>query len=361
MPVTISDVAKRAGVSATTVSLCFKEGTRISDVTRNKVLGVAREIGYVPNEFARRLRLGRSRLIVLIVPEIDTPFISDIVSTVEETLASDGYHVLIFSTFRNIDLEKRAVQAAMELSVEGVIIAACEKENENLAQLRESGCPVIFIDSIPITKEDSNYVVNDISAAGSLGTEYLLRLGHSNMLLINGPEQHRHFSSFKHLAGAFWNTLDKHEIAPDQRLIINQGLYIEDGYKAVEKALADNLDFSAVFAVSDWVALGAIQCLERHGFRVPEDVSVLGIDNISVASLDRIALTTIEMYNPHSSKESMGYAAAQMLLKVLRSENPAACQNKSVVFKPKLVFRNSCRQHESAQNNKRQISSELGT
>ncbi|MHB1459520.1 MAG: LacI family DNA-binding transcriptional regulator, partial [Armatimonadota bacterium] len=123
MPVTILDVAKTAGVSPSTVSLCFKGKTRISDSTRKRVLEIAREIGYVPNQFARRLRLGKSKLIVLIVPEIDTPFISDIVTTVEKTLAVDGYHVLVFSTFRNIELEKRAVQAAMELSVEGVIIA----------------------------------------------------------------------------------------------------------------------------------------------------------------------------------------------------------------------------------------------
>lgn len=343
MTVTILDVAKRAGVSATTVSLCFKGRTRISEDTRQRVLDVAREIGYVPNQFARRLRLGKSKLIVLIVPEIDTPFISDIVTTVDKTLASDGYHVLIFSTFRNIDLEKRAVQAAMELSVEGVIIAACEEENENLQHLRDSGCPIVYIDSLPRDCEQCDYVMNDLSTAGSLGTEYLLRLGHKNVLLINGQERHKDFSSFKFLTEAYSSTLDKHGIALDKRLIINQGLYIEDGFKAIERALADNVEFSAVFAVSDWVALGAIQCLERHGYRVPEDVSVLGIDNIEVAGLDRIGLTTIEMYNPHSEKASIGKEAAQMLLKSLASDNPLTHKSSNVVFKPRLVFRNSCR------------------
>ncbi|MHB1459266.1 MAG: LacI family DNA-binding transcriptional regulator [Armatimonadota bacterium] len=343
MTVTILDVAERAGVSATTVSLCFKGKTRISNATRQRVLETARQIGYVPNQFARRLRLGKSKLIVLIVPEIDTPFISDIVSTVEKTLADDGYHVLIFSTFRSIDLEMRAVQAAMELSVEGVIIAACEKENENLKQLHESQCAVIYIDSTPSDGEQSSYVINDIGSAGALGTEYLLRLGHHNVLLINGSEEHINFSSFRLLAEAYNSTLDKHGIIPDQRLIVNQGLYIDDGFKAVEKALADNVEFSSVFAISDLVALGAIQCLERHGYRVPEDVSVLGIDNIEVANLDRIGLTTIEMYNPHVDNKSIGHAAAQMLVQVIASGDPATCESRHVVFKPRLVFRNSCR------------------
>lgn len=345
MKVTISDVAERSGVSTTTVSLCYKEGSRVSNATRQKVLAAAREIGYVPNQFARRLRLGKSKLIVLIVPEIDTPFISDIVTTVEETLARDGYNVVVFSTFRDIDLEKKAVQAAMELSVEGVIVAACEKYNENLEHLRRSTCPVVFVDSIPSDSFEGNYVINDMTAAGGLGTEYLLRLGHRDILLINGPEHHKHFSSFKHLADAYNAMLDKYEIGPSQHMIVNTGLYIEDGFKAIERALAEDLSFSAVFAVSDWVALGAIQCLERHGYRVPDDVSVLGIDNIAAAGLDRINLTSIEMYNPYSSKQTMGCAAARMLLQAIQSEDASSCKGKSIVFKPRLVFRNSCKQH----------------
>jgi len=343
LAVSILDVAEHAGVSSTTVSLCFKGKTRISEATRERVLKVAREIGYVPNEFAKRLRSGRSKLIVLIVPEIDTPFISDIVTTVEETLASDGYHVLIFSTFRNIELEKRAVQAAMEMNVEGVIVAACERENENLQQLCKSGCPVVYIDSLPGENECNDYVINDIAAAGCLGTEHLLRLGHRNILLVNGPEQHRNFSSFRLLAEAYGATLGKYGIAVDPRLIIYQGLYIDDGVRAIEKAFADNVEFSAVFAIDDWVALGTIQCLERHGYRVPDDVSVLGIDNIAVGNLDRVALTTIEMYNPRVNKDSIGYAGARMLLRVIASNDKSALPSKPVVFKPRLVFRNSCR------------------
>lgn len=343
MAVTISDVAKRAKVSATTVSLCFKDDTRISEPTRQRVLGVAKEIGYVPNQFARRLRSGQSKLIALIVPEIDTPFISDMVITVEEALARDGYHVLVFSTFRNIDLEKRAVRAATELSVEGVIIAACEEENDNLRRLSDTGRPIVYIDSLPGKGMPRNCVINDLAGAGRLGTEHLLRQGHTGILLINGPDKHRDFSSFRLLAQSYTDTLERHGLGPEHRTVINEGLYIQDGSNAIERALADNLEFSAVFAVSDWVALGAIQCLERHGRRVPQDVSVMGIDNIAVAELDRISLTTIEMYEPGAGGETMGNAAAGMLLRMIASNNSAESA-KEIIFKPRLVFRSSCRQ-----------------
>lgn len=346
MAVTILDVAKRAGVSATTVSLCFKGRTRISDSTRQKVLETAREIGYVPNQFARRLRLGRSKLIALIVPEIDTPFISDIVTTVENKLAGDGYNVLIFSTYRDCDLEGRAVQAAMELSVEGVIIAACEVESEALRHLCEGECPVVYIDSIPANEGQCGYVINDMTATGHLGTEHLLRLGHKRILLVNGPERQRHFSSFKHITDAYNAALSKHGMDLDERLIAWEGMYIDDGFKAVERALDSGLEFTAVFAISDLVALGAIQCLESHGLRVPDDVSVLGIDNSAMAGLDRISLTTIETYNPNAHGESMGDAAARMLLHVLESGDMSAHKGEPVVFKPRLVLRGSCRQLE---------------
>jgi len=350
MTVTISDVAERAGVSATTVSLSFKKGTRISEATRQRVLKAARDVGYIPNQFARRLRLGRSKLIALIVPEIDTPFISDIVTTVENKLAVDGYNVLIFSTFRDCDLERRAAQAAMELSVEGVIVAACEGENDGLRQMCESECPVVYIDSIPKREGQCGYVINDMTATGCIGTEYLLRLGHRRILLVDGPERHRDFSSFRRIAEAYQATLEKHGLDYDPRLVVSQGLYIDDGFKAVERALDEDVEFTAVFAISDWVALGAIQCIESHGLRVPDDVSVLGIDNSAMAGLNRVNLTTIEMYNPHGNGESMGDAAARMLLQVLGSGGGEAHVCESVVFKPRLVLRGSCRQLDPARS-----------
>lgn len=343
MNVTISDVARIAGVSATTVSLCYREGSRISDNTRERVLQIAREIGYIPNQFAKRLRMGRSKLIALIIPEIDTPFISSIVASVEKAVSSKGYNVLVFSTFRDCKREKEAVQAARELNVEGLIVAACEKQNEDLQQVCEAQCPVVYVDSIPFDEKHCGCVINDISAVGTLGTSYLNRLGHRNILLINGPEKYKDFSSFRILEESYSNTLKENQLTPDPGLIIYEGLYINDGSNAIEKALADSLDFTAVFAISDWVALGAIECLERHGYRVPEDISVLGIDNIEIAGLDRIGLTTIETYNPHSSAETMGTAAARILLSAISSEESSMC-NDQVVFKPRLVFRSSCRQ-----------------
>jgi LacI family transcriptional regulator len=304
------------------------------------VRAVAAQLGYVPNQFARRLRSGKSRLIGLLVAEVYTPFMAEIIAGVESEIVEQGYNVLVFSTFRDIEIEKRVVQSVCELMVEGIIVAACEEENPLLRQLCENRFPLVYLDSRP-PLPDCAYVMNDMEAVARLGMEYLLRLGHRRILLVNGEERIKSFSAFAALENEYRAALQESGVAPDDALIRYHGITLRDGYDAVQSALEEGVEFSAVFAVSDHVALGVIECLEAHGKKVPDDVSVLGIDNSEISGLSRIGLSTIETYHKTSGKEDMGTLAAHSLLEMIGQEGSTPAP--PIILKPRLVRRHSCR------------------
>ncbi len=341
MAVTIADVARDAEVSETTVSLCFRKGSRISASTRTHVRSVAAQLGYVPNQFARRLRSGKSRLIALLVAEVYTPFMAEIVAGVESAIVENGYNVLVFSTLRDIEIEKRVLQSVCELMVEGIIVAACEEENPLLRQLCASRFPLVHLDSQP-PLPGCAYVMNDMEAIARLGTEHLLELGHRRILLVNGEARNKSFSAFSGLESGYRTALEKVDVVPDPELIRYHGIAMRDGYAAVQRALEQNVDFSAVFAVSDYVALGVIECLEANGKKVPEDIAVLGIDNSEVSGLSRIGLSTIESQYKTSGKADMGTLAAQSLLEMIECGGSTPAHE--IILKPRLVPRQSCKQ-----------------
>jgi len=349
----------------TTVSLCFQEGSRISGKTRKKVLEAAREIGYVPNQFARRLRSGKSRLIGLVVTEADTAFVADIIAGVEQTVAAKGYNVLVFSTYRDINTERNVVRAAYEMMAEGLIVAACEEQNSVLQHLSEIDYPIVYVDSVPpgskgayvtdatdtitatgeLTNEPvqfSAYVINDMEAIARLGIEHLLSLGHKDILIINGQEMYKNFSSFSRLENAYRSVYEQNGIKVREELLRYGGAYIKDGCSTICRVLDEGIKFSAVFAISDMVALGVIEGLERRGLRVPNDVSVIGVDDSEVSSLKRIGLTTISTCQNDSGKQNMGVIAANMLMEMLIPEN-SQTQIQNVILKPNLILRDSCK------------------
>ncbi len=338
--VTVADVARVAKVSATTVSLCFQEESRISEKTRGHVLGVASQLGYVPNQFARRLRAGKTRLIALLVAEMHSPSIIDIISGVERIGIENNYNVLVFNTFRNIEIERRIVQSVSELNVEGIIVMASEEENPKLLQLAQERFPLVYLNSLPPLTHRS-HIIYDMEAISRMAMEYLLRLGHRRILLVNSEESSKNFSSFALLEREYRRILEQEDIPFDPALIRYSGTTIQDGQAAVEAALSDGVEFSAVLAICDEAALGAIECLESHGKKVPEDVSVLGIDNIDISALSRIGLTTIAIENTTSQEKNLGVIAARALLAEIEQGEEATTI--SIALKPRLAERRSCR------------------
>lgn len=342
MGVTVGDVAEAAKVSATTVSLCFQEESRISAKTRQRVLKVAEKLGYVPNQFARRLRSGKSQLIALLVAEMHSPSIIEIISGVERACIEHGYNALVFNTFRDIEVEKKVVQSACELKAEGIIVMASEEKNDRILQLCESHFPLVYLNSLPPIP-DCSHIIYDMDAITKTGMEYLLSLGHRRILLVNSDKNSKNFSSFARFEEAYRKVLKKQRLQIDPQLIRYSGTTIEDGRNAITNAIQDGVDFSAVFAICDEAALGVIEGLEQHGKKVPKDVSVLGIDNIDVSALNRIGLTTIEIYNATSAEKNLGTLAAKILLQAI--ENGVETPAESIILKPHLIERQSCRKY----------------
>lgn len=335
--ITVSEIAKKAGVSATTVSLCFQKDSRISEKTRKKVLDIASNHGYFPNKIAQMLRCGESNLIGIVVSESDTPFMQDIVTNAEKVLSENGYNVMIFSTYREIEREREVLTAAMEFKARGLIVTACERDDPELISISKSGLPLVCVDSQPKNVK-SHLILEDMEGISKMGVNYLLGLGHRKILFLNAWKEHEHFTSFATFNRVCKETLAANNVELGGKYFKNAGLYVKDGFKAVTEALWDGLDFTAVFCISDNVAVGAIDALEEKGKKIPTDVSVLGIDDSEIAKLKRISLTTIGTSYGNTYMH-IGEMAADLLIRSIDDETYPL---KEIIMLPKLVERDSC-------------------
>jgi len=335
--ITVNEIAKLAGVSATTVSLCFKEKSRISENTRKKVLEIASKHGYFPNKIAQILKKGSSNLVGIVVSEFDTPFMQEIVTNAERYLSDVGYKVMIFSTYRDLEKEKEALTQLMEFQACGLIVCACERENDLLSRISKS-LPTVCVDSEP-PNVNSHYIIENMTGIVKTGLDYLLSLGHEKILFINGSKKEEHFKSFKLFNDTSKEYLKTKGIELGKKYFINGGIYIKDGYNAIQQALWQNLDFSAVFCISDNVAVGVMEALDEKGISIPEEVSVLGVDDSEMAKLRRINLTTI-VTTYGKNYMHIGEMAADLLIKSLRDKDYPL---KKIIMEPKLVVRGSCK------------------
>ena len=222
----------------------------------------------------------------------------------------------------------------MEFQACGLIVCACERENEVLSNL---SIPVVCVDSVP-PKVNSHYIIEDMDSIVRCGLDYLFSLGHEKILFVNGSENEEHFNSFIHFSKAAKKYMREKGLEPGKKYFVNGGIYIKDGYKAVSQALWQDLDFTAVFCISDNVAIGAIDALEEKGRSVPDQVSVLGIDNSEIGKLRRISLTTVSTYYGDNYMH-IGEMAADLLLKSVNNKDYPL---KKIVMEPKLVVRGSC-------------------
>ena len=336
MNVTVKDVARKAGVSATTVSLSFQAHSRISASTKSRVLSAARQLGYMPNKIARQLRSARSHLLGLIVPEISNPFHAEIASGVEEVGRKRGYSVTFYNTRWDEQTEREAIQNLLEFKVEGLVIATSEKVNDLLIELSKKDFPMILVDT-KIKGANCDYVINDLVGAGFLATYHLLKLGHKNIAHISGPKKESHFSAFNDLIRGWKKALRRMKIRAKPDLIEYGGLRIEDGYRATKEVLSRNPRPTAIFAVNDLAALGAVQYIEEQGLKVPQDIAVVGIDNLDVSGLSRLNVTSIQQ-----PTENIGRIATNILIDRIEGGERNSPKRQHIKLKPRLVVRGSC-------------------
>ncbi len=330
MAVRLQDVAERAGVSVRTVSNVVNGFPHVSPTTRASVQAVLDELGYRPNASARQLRLGRSETISLAVPEIDSPYFSEVAALLVSQAANRGWTVHIDQTDADPDRERQMVGGPGSRAVDGVIASPWALTPEELAAAAHR--PLVLLgEQQPVGRVD--HVAIDNVAAAREATDHLLESGRRRLAVI-GLQPHLANDTARLREHGYRQALAARDLPVQEPLLLAvRKLHRPDGAAAMRQLLDLDADIDAVFCFTDQLALGAIRTLADRGVRVPEDIAVLGWDDIEDGRYSVPSLTTI---SPDKGQ------LASLALDCLRTriEDPSA-EGRSVVAGHRLIVRES--------------------
>ena len=330
--VTIKDVAKVANVSFTTVSRALSGNPEISRETRERILKICEQMGYTTNYIARSMIKKKTELIGLIVPSIDNPFMSELAYYAEVTARRFGYNLILCNSYPDMTQELAAMQLMVGHQVDGVLIIPQNPQSCETLKRCTSQVPTVFL-SENLHDHAGNYVSVDNHYGTVLGTKYLYGLGHRDIVYFGRRE-----GSTTHRLRAEGYTEACTELGLNPRIISFEASAssIEQGRRMAKDLLSGKPDFTAVFASTDTIAIGFLQTARELNISVPEDISLIGFDNIRLTSLPQIDLTTVEQ-----PKEEMAVRAVSMLMD--RIENADTSEDSHELIAPRLIERGSCR------------------
>jgi len=311
---TISDVARKAGVSESTVSRVLNGTARVAATKQRAVELAIREMGFQPNAFARGLATGRSNAIGVVTQAIDSPFYGEGMHGIERTLQASGYTPIFMSGHWNSDDEERCIRELIQRRVDGLILFAGRLGAARIAEFAQQ-LPVVVTGRTLDAPGVFSLSVDD-EAGARLATEHLIDLGHRRIAFIAGPRDHPDAQA--RLKG-YRNALDQAGIAWVPALVTPGDFREEGGRLAGERLLAMGEPFTAVFCANDQTAFGLQLALHHRGLRVPDDISVVGFDDLSTAAYFLPPLTTVRQ-----PVDQMGDLSAQALLMMIDKRDPAA-------------------------------------
>jgi LacI family transcriptional regulator len=334
---TIKDISKVAGVSVTTVSRALNGYSDVSESTRQKVMRIAKELNYVPNTLARSLVMNRSRTIGLLVSgftkaNVKDNFMVEVLAGINDFAAESDYDLVLFSTDSTKQREKTYSQLCKERRVDGAILQGIKIDDPYLQEVVESDIPCVLID-IPIETESVGYVTTDNVLGAKKAVQYLIDLGHKNIAMVNGHEQA--FVSKRRAVG-YQEALKTANLPLHTDWIVNGQFDEEEAEGVAEHLLRKNPEITAIFCASDLMGLGVIKAAKKVGRKIPEDLSIIGYDDILLASYSSPPLSTIAQ-----DKFQMGFQAAKLLVQMLEGNN----NSHIVTLETQLIIRNSANQN----------------
>jgi LacI family transcriptional regulator len=329
-PVTIFQVASDAGVSYGTVSRVINNDPHVKAETRDRVLAVMESLGYVVDRKARSLASGHSHVIAVMAPDLGTGYIGEIMRGIDSELSQSGYDLMLYTTHRREITEQRFVATIAQGLAEGTLLILPRNPGKYLEVLRSRNLPYVLIDHQGI--DDSGPSVRATNWQGAFNAvEYLIKLGHKRIGFITGSKD---LGSARDRLAGFQSALRTHHIAQEPELIFEGDFQQPDGYAGGNYLLDLPYPPTAIFASNDVMAMSVIDAVRAHGLRCPEDISVLGFDDIPQAAYTHPALTTVRQ-----PLEKMGCFAAQMLLDFLK--NPDSPMHR-IELPTELIVRDSC-------------------
>jgi LacI family transcriptional regulator len=326
----IKDIAKKAGVSVATVSRVLNGTKFVSGELEQKVRHAIEEDGYVANHVARSMVLKKTFTAGLIIPNISEMFQQIVFSSVEETLERADYKIIVYRVKDQPGHEKVYLDLLLQNRTDGIILMHETKNPEIYTQLQKSNIPIV-LSGIDIPSLNFPQVRIDDYQAAFDGTSYLIAKGHRKIGLISG---------WGHSVGdirafGYRDSLEKADIDFDEGLIMMGGYSIESGYGAMKSLLKKRDDMSAVFVLSDEMAVGAYRAIIETGKRIPDDISVLGFDGIDIGHYLSPSLTTVRQ-----PIREIGKKSAEMLLQMMNGDR---IYTRKLIMAHEIVERESCR------------------
>lgn len=330
---TITEVARLANVSETTVSLAFQDNSRISLKTRQKVREIATRLHYVPNQHAKSLRAGRTKLIGLLVNDLVNPFYAQLAETIEDFVEERGYQLLVFNSRWIAKREIAAIKRMVSLRIEGALVCYSEKTDESKRILLDNDIPHIALDTSPVHMDEA-FVFFDLKLAGSLAAMHFESIGCRRPALMMPMEDDQHrFSAFLHLEKGFVEEWQRRGKMADMVYRIPAALTIPSGREAFLKLYRSMSNVDSVFCGNDLCALGAMDAADQLGLKIGEDIAIMGIDNLPVGAIARLGLTTL-----HEPVDKLANQAASALLEGIENHKRISICH---LIEPELILRAS--------------------
>lgn len=330
---TQADVAKRADVSQALVSYVINNNSSVTipEETRQRIRDAMSDLGYAPNVSARRLRSSKTYTIAGVIPDITNPFYPAFERGIQETVDRYGYDLIMYNTDGTAERERKCLASFLQGRVDGIVGVFFHLRAMDLATLIARSISVVRLEAMPKVPGElpiDNLYIDNI-AASRMAVEYLINLGHMQIAMLTSGEGPARFREI-----GYREALDAHHIEVDSALI-RSGNYSEDGgYQAMGQLIQSDIRPTAVFAANDLMAMGAILAIREAGLAIPEDISVMGFDDIPTARLVYPALTTVAQF-----QRQLGQRAAEMLMD--RLDRGVSDRGRSLEMPYQLIERGS--------------------
>lgn len=329
--ITIKDIAKELGVSKSTVSRALSGDKNVSKETREKVISLAKLMGYKRNEIAANLRQQHSNTVGIIVPEMSTPFFMYVIISAQKVLNEHGFKVIITQSHENIQAERYNLKLMENYRVDGIIMSICDGE-ENLKEyfrMQEKGIPIVFFDRVPAKLYAPKIIVNDYVKSMFM-MEHLIRSGRKRILHLAGPQRIPNTEERKR---AYKDSLTKFKIPFDPELLIDGENERSEGERLIKNFLTKDIAFDAIFSFGETLAIGALNYMLSQGIKVPEDVAVCGFSGTYLSTIVTPQLTAIQQ-----PFDEMGRVAAEQIIKIINEpEQPF----ETITLDAEIVIRQS--------------------
>jgi DNA-binding LacI/PurR family transcriptional regulator len=331
--ITIIDIAKKLGISASTVSRALSDHPDIKTSTKNHIRKLAKELNYNPNPIAQSLKNSKTTIIGVIVPEIKHDFFAYAISGIEEVAYHSGYTIIVCQSNECFEREVLNTNALIHQRVAGIIasISQCTIDNKHFRHVLERGIPLVFFDR-DIKGINTSKVLIDDAKSAFIAVNHLIDRGYRKIAHFAGPIA---LTICKCRLDGYTNALKKAGLPVVSELICYGGMDESDGYNSMDALLKKKIKLDAIFAVNDPVAIGAYQRIKEAGLKIPGDIGIVGFSNNKITNLVEPSLTTVDQ-----PSFEMGKKAAEVLIELIQSKSKTL-KSRTIIIDTKLIVRDS--------------------